>query len=79
MSMSLNNLYVIVYWMEWIGMSLNSDTVYPTKEEAEAKIVELNKTDFAVKEKIKYRILSVSEYVREAQSQAVADAVHPIE
>lgn len=77
--MDLNSLYVIAYWMKWTGMSLNSNTVYCSKEEAEEKISELQKSDFAINQNFNYLVLSLDEYIREAKEQAANEVRYPIE
>lgn len=64
--MNIHDLYVITYWMEGFGILLNSNTVYPTREEAESKIPELQKTEFAITNALQYKAVYLSEYICDA-------------
>lgn len=74
----LSELFVIVYWMDWVGICLEGDVAYATKEEAEQKISALKETPYAIQRKIKYQAISLDSYIYEECKQAAIDAKHPV-
>jgi uncharacterized protein YfcZ (UPF0381/DUF406 family) len=74
----ISELFVIVYWMDWVGICLEGDMVYATKEEAEQKISALKETSYAVQRKIKYQVMSLDSYIYEERKQAAIEAKYPV-
>lgn len=74
----LSELFVIVYWMDWVGMCLEGEFVYSSIEEAEQKISALKETPDAIQRKIKYQAMSLETYIYEERKQAAIEARYPI-
>ncbi len=75
--LSMSKLYVIVYWLEWIGINCVDDEVYTSLEDADKRIEELKQLPSYDNEK--YRAITLSEYISEERKQGYADAKYPIE
>lgn len=74
--MTFDTLYVIVYWMEWVGTSCVGDAIYPNKEEAEKKIAEL-KNHLAYRDE-KYKAVTLSEYISTEREEAANEVRYPL-
>lgn len=79
LQMDLYNLFIIVYYMDYVGISNVDGKVYSSQEKAEKKVIELNKTPYAIQHKIVYKTMTLDRYITEERKQAVAEAVYPIE
>jgi len=77
MVLSMSKLYVISYWLEWIGICCVGDEVYTSMEDADKRIDELKKLPSYDNEK--YKPMTVSQYISEERKQGYADAKYPIE
>lgn len=75
---NLSELFVIVYWMDWVGICLEGDVAYSTKDEAERKIIALEETPYAMQRQIKYKAINMIDYISEERKQAVVEAKYPI-
>jgi hypothetical protein len=74
--MTFDTLYVIVYWMEWVGTSCVGNAIYPNKEDAEKEIEELKKLPSYRDEK--YKALTLSEYISTEREEAANEVRFPM-
>lgn len=74
--MTFDTLFVIVYWMEWVGTSCVGNTIYPNKEDAEKEIEELKKLPSY--RHAKYKAVTLSEYIATEREEAANEVRFPI-
>lgn len=74
----LSELFVIIYYMDWVGLCLEGDFVYTSREQAQQKITALKETPYAIQQKIEYQVMPLDDYINAQCKQAMNEAKYPI-
>jgi hypothetical protein len=70
MTISSNDLYIVVTYVSYDGISGNTENLYTDKAEAEKEAAESTKRAAAQNSTLKYSVMDLYDYIQEVRSEA---------
>lgn len=72
-TLSASNMYIVVTYISYSGISGDLDSIYMDKAEAEKEAEDRNNSKSVFGTKLKYQVMELYEYIQELKSEARMD------